>query len=159
MDRLMKEVNSMEDNRLEPQDVIPEGVRRIRDGKCACGYVAKAGDAPLWCDLPADHGKYSVGETRHGCYVNDANGVPSWRWFPSETVNTEAVNHPSHYGGDSTYEHIKVVEAWGLNYALGNCTKYICRAGKKNADTELEDLEKALWYLQHEVDRVKKERF
>lgn len=69
----------------------------------------------------------------------------------------EKVNHPSHYGGDTTYEHIKVVEAWGLNYALGNATKYICRAGKKTKD-ELEDLEKARWYLEHEIARVKRER-
>jgi hypothetical protein len=70
---------------------------------------------------------------------------------------SEQVDHPSHYGGDTTYEHIKVVEAWGLGYALGNATKYICRAGRKSADP-LQDLEKALWYLQHEVDRIKAQR-
>jgi hypothetical protein len=67
----------------------------------------------------------------------------------------EKVDHPQHYGGDTIYEHIKVVEAWGLNYALGNATKYICRAGKK--ENELEDLRKAAWYLQHEIDRVERE--
>lgn len=71
----------------------------------------------------------------------------------------EAVDHPAHYGGeDNPYEHIKVVEAWGLNYALGNCTKYICRAGKKNKDTELEDLKKARWYLDYEIRRLERER-
>ena len=68
----------------------------------------------------------------------------------------ENVDHPSHYGGDNVYEHIKVADAWGLNYRLGNCTKYICRAGKKTANP-LEDLKKALWYLQSEIDRVEKE--
>lgn len=66
---------------------------------------------------------------------------------------SEKVDHPAHYGGDTVYEHIKVAEAWGLNYALGNATKYICRAGKKT-DSQLEDLKKAIWYLQHEVDRL-----
>lgn len=66
----------------------------------------------------------------------------------------EQVNHPSHYGGDSTYEHIRVVDAWGLNYRLGNATKYICRAGKKTQDG-LRDLEKALWYVQSEIDRLR----
>ena len=65
----------------------------------------------------------------------------------------ETVNHPAHYGGDSTYEHIKVVEAWGLNYALGNATKYICRAGKKSEDP-VEDLKKAVWFIQHEIERL-----
>jgi hypothetical protein len=67
----------------------------------------------------------------------------------------EAVDHPSHYGGDTTYEHIKVVNAWGLNYELGNATKYICRAGKKNPETAIEDLEKAVWYLQAEIKRLR----
>lgn len=46
---------------------------------------------------------------------------------------TERVNHPAHYGGDTPYEHVKVCLAWGLDrFAfLYNCTRYICRAGKK----------------------------
>lgn len=72
----------------------------------------------------------------------------------------ETVNHPAHYGGgENPYEHIKVVRAWGLNYELGNATKYICRAGKKNAETDIEDLEKARWYLDAEIQRRKAERF
>lgn len=63
----------------------------------------------------------------------------------------ETVNHPAHYGGDTTYEAIKVIEAWNLDFHLGNTIKYIARAGVKNADTELEDLKKALWYLQRKI--------
>lgn len=70
----------------------------------------------------------------------------------------ETVDHPSHYGGDTTYEHIKVVHAWGLNYELGNATKYICRAGKKDQSKAVEDLEKAAWYLRAEIERRKQER-
>lgn len=70
-------------------------------------------------------------------------------------MTRETVNHPSHYGGaENVYEHIKVSEAWGLGYALGNATKYICRAGKKPGVAQLEDLKKALWYVQHEVERL-----
>lgn len=64
---------------------------------------------------------------------------------------TETVNHPQHYGGDTTYEAIKVIEAWELGFCLGNAVKYICRAGKKGSKKE--DLLKALWYLQREIDR------
>lgn len=64
----------------------------------------------------------------------------------------ERVNHPAHYGGaDNTYEAIKVIEAWGLGFCLGNTIKYISRAEKKGA--VLEDLRKAAWYLQREIER------
>ncbi len=56
----------------------------------------------------------------------------------------EAVNHPSHYGGEhNPYEVIKVIEAWSLGFHLGSAVKYIGRAGKKSR--EIEDLEKAVW--------------
>lgn len=62
----------------------------------------------------------------------------------------DAVNHPAHYGGEGNpYEAIKVIEAWGLGFCLGNTVKYISRAGKKGAT--LEDLQKAAWYLQRAI--------
>ena len=65
----------------------------------------------------------------------------------------EAVNHPEHYGGsDSTYESIKVIEAWELGFCLGNVVKYISRAGKKG--NKLEDLKKAQWYLNREIEKL-----
>jgi hypothetical protein len=64
------------------------------------------------------------------------------------------VNHPKHYQSeDPTYETINVIEAWGLDFCLGNVVKYISRAGKKNS--ELEDLEKASWYLNRKIDKIK----
>ena len=67
----------------------------------------------------------------------------------------ESVNHPDHYGGESNvYEAIKVIDAWQLGFALGNTVKYISRAGKKDASKELEDLKKALWYLQHHINKL-----
>ena len=65
------------------------------------------------------------------------------------------VNHPNHYGGeDNQYEAIKVIEAWGLDFHLGNTVKYISRAGKKGADKELQDLKKALWYLERKIKNL-----
>jgi hypothetical protein len=60
------------------------------------------------------------------------------------------VDHPLHYGGNSIYETIKVIEAWGLGYHLGNAVKYISRAGKKG--DRLEDLRKAAWYLNRAIE-------
>lgn len=70
---------------------------------------------------------------------------------------SEQVNHPQHYGGaDNTYEAIKVIEAWDLDFHLGNTVKYISRAGKKGTDKELQDLKKALWYLQRKIENLEK---
>ena len=67
----------------------------------------------------------------------------------------EMVNHPEHYGGESNvYEAIKVIDAWNLGFCLGNTVKYISRAGKKGTDKELQDLKKALWYLQHHIETL-----
>lgn len=64
------------------------------------------------------------------------------------------VNHPTHYGGENNpYEAIKVIEAWDLNFNLGNVIKYISRAGKKNSTVE--DLEKASWYLNRAIQNLK----
>lgn len=65
------------------------------------------------------------------------------------------VNHPKHYGGkDNPYEAIKVIEAWNVNFNIGNVLKYISRCGKK--DNEIQELEKALWYLNREIENRKK---
>lgn len=69
-----------------------------------------------------------------------------------------AVDHPSHYGGkDNVYETIKVIHAWGLGFDLGNAVKYISRAGKKDPKKLIEDLEKAIFYINDEIKRLKKE--
>ncbi len=69
-------------------------------------------------------------------------------------LRTSAVDHPSHYGGaDNVYEAIKVIDAWNLNFCLGNVLKYLLRADKKS--NTIEDLEKAKWYLNHEIERLK----
>jgi hypothetical protein len=68
----------------------------------------------------------------------------------------EQVDHPSHYGGDTVYETIKVIAAWGLGFLVGNCVKYLSRAGKKDPTKLLEDLKKARWYLDEAIKRVER---
>jgi hypothetical protein len=62
----------------------------------------------------------------------------------------DMVNHPPHYktGGIET---IDFIEAKGLNYRLGNVVKYVTRADHKG--NRMEDLKKALWYLQREIEK------
>lgn len=64
------------------------------------------------------------------------------------------IDSPIHYGGkENLYETIKVIEAWNLGFCLGNVVKYISRAEKK--ENIIQDLEKAQWYLQREINKRK----
>ena len=74
-------------------------------------------------------------------------------------MNKEMVNHPNHYGGEENpYEVIKVCEAWGLNHDayLFNVVKYVARAGVKDRTKELEDLKKAVFYLDRKIKNLEK---
>ncbi len=70
---------------------------------------------------------------------------------------TEAINHPSHYA-DGKIEVIDFIEDKNLNFNLGNVVKYVARAGKKDKSKELEDLKKAFWYLEREINNYEKQR-
>lgn len=68
----------------------------------------------------------------------------------------EEVNHPERYGGDTTYECIKVLEAWlpdeqYKGFLRGNALKYLCRVGKK--DEVMQELKKAQWYLNKLIEK------
>lgn len=65
----------------------------------------------------------------------------------------EMINHPSHYN-KGKFEAIDVIEDWKLNFNLGNTVKYISRAGHK--DNIIQDLKKALWYLDREIKRLER---
>jgi hypothetical protein len=104
--------------------------------------------------------KDMVGTTVGGLtFVEIENG--KYRWIRNDlaekykktTSSTDLVNHPPHYksGGIET---IDFIEAKDLNYRLGNVIKYVSRAGKKASDP-VQDLEKAAWYLQREIDARK----
>jgi hypothetical protein len=69
-----------------------------------------------------------------------------------------AYQHPQHYGGDTVYEVIKVIDAWRLNFKLGNAVKYIARAGKKDPAKEIEDLKKARFYIDHHIRTLEETR-
>lgn len=67
----------------------------------------------------------------------------------------DPVNHPSHYTAYKGLEIIDLTEQ--MNFNRGNAVKYICRAGLKDGSKEVEDLNKAIWYLTREVARISKE--
>lgn len=68
----------------------------------------------------------------------------------------DLVNHPAHYN-TGKIEVIDFIEDQGLEYHEANAIKYIARAGKKNPNTRMEDLEKAIWYLTRKLGVLLKE--
>lgn len=93
-----------------------------------------------------------------GAYFNNGDDeITTWVAGAGTYEVIDSVNHPAHYGGeDDPYEVIKVAEAWGLDKDayLFNTLKYIARAGKKNADTLLEDLKKGDFYLDRRIAQL-----
>lgn len=61
------------------------------------------------------------------------------------------VNHPSHYASGKI-EVIEAIEDWKLDFPLGNAVKYVARAGKKDPAKEIQDLEKAVWYIRRKIE-------
>ena len=68
-------------------------------------------------------------------------------------MSDDPVDHPSHYNF-GRLEVIDVIEDWKLNFHRGNAVKYIARAAYKGS--ELEDLRKARWYLDREIQRLQR---
>ena len=82
--------------------------------------------------------------------------------LPRETLNSKTminnvtadnVNHPSHYTSGQI-EVIDFIEDKELGFHLGNAVKYISRAGRKNPDKTVEDLRKAVWYINRQIQRL-----
>lgn len=82
--------------------------------------------------------------------------TPNPSFVPPASVSQvkSAVDHPSHYNVGKI-EVIDAIEDWGLNFSLGNAVKYIARADHKGKP--IEDLRKARWYIEREIERRMKE--
>ena len=66
------------------------------------------------------------------------------------------VDHPRYYN-TGKIEVLTFVQDQGLNFCRGNVVKYVCRAGRKDPDREIEDLEKAMVYLRREIEFLKEQ--
>lgn len=66
--------------------------------------------------------------------------------------NDDAIN-PAHYA--TQYKGIEVIQLTEqMNFNRGNAVKYIARAGAKDPDKEIQDLQKAQWYVEREIKRL-----
>ena len=81
----------------------------------------------------------------HLCFINEKE-------LFKEIANKDKTT-PPHYQG--TTQPIDLINAQNLNFNLGNVVKYVCRAGKKDGENILSDLEKAKNYINYEIERVK----
>lgn len=79
--------------------------------------------------------------TQHGLWFSIFGG----------TVN-DPVSHPKHYTSYKGIEVIQLTEQ--MNFNRGNAVKYIARAGIKDKENEVQDLRKAVWYLEREIGRI-----
>lgn len=76
----------------------------------------------------------------------------------------DSIAKPRHYAEGRKYEPIDVITDWELNFNLGNTVKYISRAGRKQdfegqdqKEKTIEDLMKARFYLEYEINRLQEE--
>ena len=65
---------------------------------------------------------------------------------------SNSVDHPEHYNS-ANIEAIEVIEDWGLDFHCGNVIKYIAR--HKHKGKSVEDIEKAIWYLERRLNTLK----
>jgi hypothetical protein len=65
-------------------------------------------------------------------------------------MSNNLINHPEHYQSNGI-EVIDIIDSFDLNFNLGNSIKYILRADKKG--NKKQDLEKALWYINYELQK------
>ena len=78
---------------------------------------------------------------------------PNLQSKPDKPMRLDPVNSPSHYT-DGGIETVDFIEAKQLNWQRGNAVKYISRAGKKDPAKEIEDIRKAVWYLERDIARM-----
>ena len=115
---------------------------KVKDAAVALGVPAKYIHQIRWTDK---HAQRRAGYKTVAAFTSVA---PLKAPLPKVK---DMVNHPPHYtvGGIET---IDFIEAKQLPYNLGNVVKYITRAGHKG--NQKQDLEKAQWYLNREIERV-----
>lgn len=92
-------------------------------------------------------------ETNNFLSASDEDVNCAYDLISKDEPERSAIDHPKHYNvGD--IEVIDAIEAWKLGFNLGNVVKYVARADYKSKP--LEDLKKAKWYLEREIERRSK---
>ena len=103
---------------------------------------------------PAPKPRCVVVLVRRPCPVEDeADETDQHASAPTAKHTDNSINHPDYYN-TGKIEVIDFVEDQKLGFHLGNAVKYICRAGKKDPHKNVEDLKKAVWYINRYINLV-----
>lgn len=127
----------MENRCIVCGDIIPEG-RQI------CPLCESNLDAYKFCKRLNVDGDYSQ------CMTCASKNCPKRQRL---YITNDPVNSPAHYT-DGKIEVIEFIEDKKLGFCLGNAVKYISRAGKKDPAKEIEDLKKAVWYINRRIKEL-----
>ena len=114
-----------------------------------------AEELPSWASLPFEERAAEVAEYLGNALDESLARLEAEHAEPLDDLDQLlAINHPAHYaeGWSNGAEVIDITEH--LNFNRGNAIKYVARAGRKNPDTEIEDLRKAAWYIDREIERL-----
>ncbi|AXQ61312.1 thymidylate kinase [Streptomyces phage LibertyBell] len=117
-------------------------------GACALFETDHIREIVEWAEnSPVSHQELEVYQNVYGSYMSLET------FLDGAGIANDVINHPKHY---TSYRGVEVIDLTEqMNFNRGNAVKYIARAGLKNPDTEVEDLQKALWYIRREIDRIK----
>nr|DAR99164.1 MAG TPA: nucelotide kinase [Caudoviricetes sp.] len=161
--------------------ILPNGAEAERMTYDPTGWWLLNGDDEYWVYTAEEIGRvvytpgsqmiaYPVGEPYAICdkseyeYELKDNAIvikervdrfkPTAPW-QERTLSSDNVSHPDHYakGWSNGAEVIDLTEH--LSFCAGNVVKYVCRAGRKDPGKHVEDLKKARWYIDREIERVK----
>jgi hypothetical protein len=165
----------VERNILESQQSVVRKQRLLSDLKSVCdssarnleldithllrGYIQSAGGKDTLTDIFqefAEKERDNLNQASPGAYSTHEKSDKKPETEPAEY--SEKVNHPLHYNvHPSGIECITIAE--GFNFNVGNAIKYLWRAGHKDKDAEIVDLQKAIFYLNAEIKRIGRGQF
>ena len=83
-------------------------------------------------------------------------GLDIFNYYPTKENNMNPIE-PEYYGKPGT-QPIDLIDSQNLPFNRGNVIKYVTRAGKKSKDTEIQDLQKAQYYLNREITRLVRQK-
>lgn len=125
-------------------------VKRQKENTPCVIMVGGDTDPPSWCPWALD----PFNEDEYPEWELISEEVPTVsRGCIANQLGYDPVSKPAHYTEGRKYEPIDVIEDWELGFCTGNALKYISRAGRK--DNAIQDLEKAKWYIEREIQRLK----
>ena len=129
---------------------VKEYLKKQADGSYT---LSNDGDieVPHW----ANYAAFANGAIQFASLNSFAPSYVVWKRNELPEFKHDVVNHPKHYcRHPSGIECIEITRHH--DFAVGNAIKYLWRAGLKDSDNEIQDLKKAIWYIQDKIAQLEK---